>query len=106
MFAEHDKHYPSWSRQTSLVTAVKNITKPVTKINFGPSTLMYGIFIPAILLLSLYCRGKDTCYSYDPWNDVNADVNCLPKPDETMTWSPSSGTNPNNNGEGWKVVCK
>ena len=38
MFAEHDKHYPSRSGQTSLTTAVANITKPVTKNNFGPST--------------------------------------------------------------------
>ena len=38
MFAECDKHYPSRSRQTSLATAVTNITKPVTKNNFGPST--------------------------------------------------------------------
>ena len=39
MFAKRDnKHYPSRSRQTSLVTAVTNITKHVTKIDFGPST--------------------------------------------------------------------
>ena len=57
MFAKRDKHYPSRSGQTSLATAVTNITKPVTKINFGPSTLMYGIFITAILLLSLL-QGK------------------------------------------------
>ena len=37
MFAEGDKHYPSRSGQTSLATAVANITKPVTKNNFGPS---------------------------------------------------------------------
>ena len=37
MFAERDKHYPSKSRHTSLATAVTNITKPVTKNNFGPS---------------------------------------------------------------------
>ena len=40
MFAEGDKYYPSRSGQTSLATAVKNITKPVTKNNFGPSTLL------------------------------------------------------------------
>ena len=50
MFAERDKHYPSRSGKTSLVTAVTNITKPVTKINFGPSTLMYGNFIPAFII--------------------------------------------------------
>ena len=38
MFAERDKHYPSRSGQSSLATAVTNITKPVTKNNFGPST--------------------------------------------------------------------
>ena len=38
MFAEHVKHYPSRSGQNSQATAVKNITKPVTKNNFGPST--------------------------------------------------------------------
>ena len=38
MFAERDKHYPSRSGQTSLVTAVANITKPVTNINSGPSS--------------------------------------------------------------------
>ena len=38
MFAERDKHYPSRPGQTSLATAVANITKPVTKNNFGPST--------------------------------------------------------------------
>ena len=37
LFAERDKHHPSRSRQTSLATAVVNITKPVTKNNFGPS---------------------------------------------------------------------
>ena len=31
-------HYPSRVGQTSLATAVTNITKPVTKNNFGPST--------------------------------------------------------------------
>ena len=34
MHAECDKHYPSRPGQTSLVTAVTNINKPVTKINF------------------------------------------------------------------------
>ena len=38
MFAERDKHYPSRSGQTSLATAIANITKPVTKNNFGPSS--------------------------------------------------------------------
>ena len=37
MFAKHDKHYPSRTGQTSLPTAVTNFTKPVTKINSGPS---------------------------------------------------------------------
>ena len=41
MFAERDKHYPSRSGQTSLATAVANITKPVTKNNFGPSTFLF-----------------------------------------------------------------
>ena len=36
MYAEHDKHYPSRSGQTSIATAVANITKPVTKIDSGP----------------------------------------------------------------------
>ena len=39
MFAERDKLYPSKSGQTSLATVVTNFTKPVTKINFGPSTI-------------------------------------------------------------------
>ena len=39
MFAERDKHYPRKSGQTSLATAVANITKPFTKINFGPSSM-------------------------------------------------------------------
>ena len=39
MLAVSDKHYPSRSKQTSLATAVTNITKPVTKNNFGPSIL-------------------------------------------------------------------
>ena len=38
MFAKRDKHYPSRSGQTSLATAVTDFTKPVTKINSGPST--------------------------------------------------------------------
>ena len=38
MFVKRDKHYPSRSGQTSLATAVTNFTKPVTKINFRPST--------------------------------------------------------------------
>ena len=37
MFAKHDKRYSSRSGQTSLAAAVTNITKPVTKINSGPS---------------------------------------------------------------------
>ena len=40
MFAECDKHYPSRSGQTSLATAVTNITKPVTNINFMPGTVL------------------------------------------------------------------
>ena len=40
MFAERDKHYPSRSGQTSLAIAVTNITKPVTKINLGPSIVL------------------------------------------------------------------
>ena len=39
MFAERDKHYPSRSGQTSLATSVTKFTKPVTKNNFGPSTV-------------------------------------------------------------------
>ena len=38
MFPESEKRYPSRSRQTSLATAVVNITKPVTKNNFVPSS--------------------------------------------------------------------
>ena len=41
MLAERDKHYPSRSGQTSLATAVTNITKAVTKNNFGPSTRVF-----------------------------------------------------------------
>ena len=37
MFAKRDKHYPSRSGQTSLATAETNFTKPITKINSGPS---------------------------------------------------------------------
>ena len=36
-FPKCDKHYPSRSGQTSLATAVTNITTPVTKNNFGHS---------------------------------------------------------------------
>ena len=43
MLAERDKHYPSRSGQTSLATAVTNITKPVTKNDFGPSSLFHAI---------------------------------------------------------------
>ena len=39
MFAKRDKHYPGRSGQTSVATAVTNITEPVTKMNSGPSTL-------------------------------------------------------------------
>ena len=46
MFAEPDNHYPSRSGQTSLATAVANITKPVTKNNFWPSTGL-GKKVPA-----------------------------------------------------------
>ena len=57
MFAEHDKHYPSRSEQTSLSTAVANITKPVTKINFGPSIaqkrMLKGVVIRIFWRLSL-----------------------------------------------------
>ena len=38
MLAEGDKHYPSRSGLTSPATAETNITKPVTKNNFGLST--------------------------------------------------------------------
>ena len=37
MFAKRDKQDPSRSGKTSLATEVTNITKPVTKINIGPS---------------------------------------------------------------------
>ena len=37
MFAKCDKHCPSRSGQIILATAVTKLTKPVTKINFGPS---------------------------------------------------------------------
>ena len=37
-FAKRDKHYPNRFGLTSLATAGTNITKPVTKNNFGPST--------------------------------------------------------------------
>ena len=46
MFAERDKHYPRRSGQTSLATAETNITKPVTKINSGPSTQGGGHLAP------------------------------------------------------------
>ena len=39
MFAECDKHYPIRSGQTTLAKAETFFTKPVTRINFGPSTL-------------------------------------------------------------------
>ena len=39
MLAERDKRYPSRFGQTSLATAEANITKPVAKNNFGPSTI-------------------------------------------------------------------
>ena len=42
MFAKRDKHYPSRSGQTRLATAVINFTKPVTKINSGPSIAQGG----------------------------------------------------------------
>ena len=41
MFAKCDKHFPSRSGQTSLATAVTNFTKPVGKINSGPSTTFF-----------------------------------------------------------------
>ena len=43
MFAERDKHYPGRSGPTSLATAVTNITKSVTKINFWPSMSYLGL---------------------------------------------------------------
>ena len=39
MFAECDKHYPSRCGQAILATAITKFTKPVTKNNFGPSTI-------------------------------------------------------------------
>ena len=42
MFAESDEHYPSRTGQTSLATAVSKMRKPVTKINFGPSSFVSG----------------------------------------------------------------
>ena len=42
MLAEREKHYP---RQTSLATAVANITKPVTKNNFGPSIIVLELSV-------------------------------------------------------------
>ena len=46
MFAERDKHYPNRSRQTGLATAVANITKPVTKNDFGPSIIFAHLPYP------------------------------------------------------------
>ena len=63
MFAEHDKHYPSRSGQTSLATAVANITKPVTKNNFGPSTLLPYSLRNEVWrkLLSCICKHVSSC---------------------------------------------
>ena len=52
MISECDKHYPSRSGQTSLATAVPNITKPVTKNNFGPSTLRSGGYCSSTVLVT------------------------------------------------------
>ena len=52
MFVERDKHYPSSSGQASLATAITNITKPVTKIYFGPSTILSTSALVGVLLLS------------------------------------------------------
>ena len=40
MFAKRDKHYPSRFGQNSQATAITNFTKPVTKNNFGPITVV------------------------------------------------------------------
>ena len=59
MFAEGDntdKHYPIRSGQTSLSAAVTNITKPVTKNNFGPSTQKQNHL--SFQLLSFICRWR------------------------------------------------
>ena len=58
MFAKRDKHYPSRSGQTSLATAVTNFTKPVTKINFGPSCYNH--------LLVNHKHGLQVCYQLEP----------------------------------------
>ena len=60
MFAECDKHYPSRSGQTSLATAVTNITKPVTKNNFGPSILQMrsSSFCDEQFMNALYFSGS------------------------------------------------
>ena len=63
MFAECDKHYPSMSGQTSLATAVANITKPVTENNFGPSiSARLGTrHCGHKLFLLLYGNERETC---------------------------------------------
>ena len=80
MFAERDKHYPSRFGQTSLDTAVTNITKPVAKISFGPNTWGYfsnilrassGVLHDNALLLEFY----QIWSRFRVWLDVNQ--NCI-----------------------------
>ena len=48
MFAERDKHYPSRSGQSSLATAVTNLTKHVTEINSGPGTQFIRVVLKTV----------------------------------------------------------
>ena len=56
MFAKRDEHYPSRSEETNLATEATYFSKPVTKVNFGPSkihkaALVHLFGIPSLPLL-------------------------------------------------------
>ena len=53
MFAKRDEHYPSRSEETNLATEATYFSKPVTKVNFGPSRIHNAALVPLFGIPSL-----------------------------------------------------
>ena len=65
MFAKRDEHYPSKSEETNLATEATYFSKPVTKVNFGPSKIhkaalvhLFGIPSLPLYLDVMYVSSK------------------------------------------------
>ena len=74
MFAECDKHYPSRSGQTSLATAVANITKPRTSHFFDLCTTSQIVLLQMTNCLAELAGSTD---DETQWKHLNYQVGSL-----------------------------